>query len=372
MCPYETVAYGFSRFCNLFTYEEWQGFGYSIDLEFSGISAFHSPTGVSQPTGTWTPSFSPRRSSADSLCHSLALSGLLGSVINKKFLPASGTTRSAIPGPRSTPRSTETPRRFPSTRASTLTSRTTPTSYRSSPPSVSPSSPPSYLHRAPLATATSPLPTSRRLAPGSTSKSFDRRSPSPPGATASSLAPRRSTSTSSSTSAPSRSASASKSVTPAARTAGASSTPFSASSRICLPAPFSTTPALESTTRRRMRLSPMAFLRRFSSVSSLSSFSSFFSCFCFVFFLGAGGLRVSALLPLSLRARRPWAHGFRCLFSHLFLFSCIFLCRPIYFERNIILVKVELSSSPLPFFPIQDMHHAVSIDNFRWRYFAKG
>lgn len=49
MCPYETVAYGFSRFCDLFTYQEWQAFGYSIDLAFSSGSAFHSPTGV------WTP-----------------------------------------------------------------------------------------------------------------------------------------------------------------------------------------------------------------------------------------------------------------------------------------------------------------------------
>ncbi|KAF4975295.1 hypothetical protein FZEAL_7893 [Fusarium zealandicum] len=45
MCPYETVAYGFSRFCDLFTYEEWQGFGYSIDLAFSSGAAFHSPVG---------------------------------------------------------------------------------------------------------------------------------------------------------------------------------------------------------------------------------------------------------------------------------------------------------------------------------------
>jgi hypothetical protein len=67
MCPYETVcspahgflswlptkltvcqvAYGFSRFCELFTYEEWIGFGYSVDLSFYGNDAFGSPTGVS-------------------------------------------------------------------------------------------------------------------------------------------------------------------------------------------------------------------------------------------------------------------------------------------------------------------------------------
>lgn len=46
MCPYETVAYGFSTFCDLFTYEEWQGFGYSIDVWFSAGNAFHSPVGV--------------------------------------------------------------------------------------------------------------------------------------------------------------------------------------------------------------------------------------------------------------------------------------------------------------------------------------
>ncbi|KAF5657339.1 phytase [Fusarium heterosporum] len=45
MCPYETVAYGFSRFCDLFTYEEWEHFGYSIDLGFSSGAGFQSPVG---------------------------------------------------------------------------------------------------------------------------------------------------------------------------------------------------------------------------------------------------------------------------------------------------------------------------------------
>ncbi|KAB8302460.1 hypothetical protein EYC80_005868 [Monilinia laxa] len=45
MCPYETVAYGYSAFCNLFTYQEWADFEYSIDLYFSGGSSFSSPTG---------------------------------------------------------------------------------------------------------------------------------------------------------------------------------------------------------------------------------------------------------------------------------------------------------------------------------------
>ncbi|KAI4186041.1 MAG: hypothetical protein L6R41_003742 [Letrouitia leprolyta] len=45
LCPYETVAFGYSAFCNLFTYEEWLGFEYSIDLSFAGNDYFQSPTG---------------------------------------------------------------------------------------------------------------------------------------------------------------------------------------------------------------------------------------------------------------------------------------------------------------------------------------
>lgn len=45
LCPYETVAFGFSQWCDLFTYEEWLGFEYSIDLQFQGNDGFLSPTG---------------------------------------------------------------------------------------------------------------------------------------------------------------------------------------------------------------------------------------------------------------------------------------------------------------------------------------
>lgn len=45
MCPYETVAYGFSRFCSLFTYEEWIGFSYSVDIAFQYNDGFQSPFG---------------------------------------------------------------------------------------------------------------------------------------------------------------------------------------------------------------------------------------------------------------------------------------------------------------------------------------
>lgn len=40
------VAYGYSVFCDLFTYKEWEGFSYTIDIEFNGASGFQSPTGV--------------------------------------------------------------------------------------------------------------------------------------------------------------------------------------------------------------------------------------------------------------------------------------------------------------------------------------
>ncbi len=39
------VAYGYSRFCELFTYDEWVGFGYSVDLGFYGSNSFGSPVG---------------------------------------------------------------------------------------------------------------------------------------------------------------------------------------------------------------------------------------------------------------------------------------------------------------------------------------
>lgn len=45
LCPYETVAFGYSAFCDLFTYEEWRSFEYSIDLSFAGNNYFQSPTG---------------------------------------------------------------------------------------------------------------------------------------------------------------------------------------------------------------------------------------------------------------------------------------------------------------------------------------
>ncbi|KAK3115059.1 hypothetical protein LTR53_005978 [Teratosphaeriaceae sp. CCFEE 6253] len=45
LCAYEQVALGYSSFCHLFTYPEWQGYEYSIDINFAGNNAFQSPVG---------------------------------------------------------------------------------------------------------------------------------------------------------------------------------------------------------------------------------------------------------------------------------------------------------------------------------------
>ena len=43
LCAYETVAFGYSAFCDLFTYAEWEGYEYSIDLSFAGNQMFQAP-----------------------------------------------------------------------------------------------------------------------------------------------------------------------------------------------------------------------------------------------------------------------------------------------------------------------------------------
>ena len=48
LCPYETISYGYSEFCDLFTYQEWEGFEYLLDIEFQALSGFSNPTGRAQ------------------------------------------------------------------------------------------------------------------------------------------------------------------------------------------------------------------------------------------------------------------------------------------------------------------------------------
>ncbi|OAL54073.1 3-phytase A precursor [Pyrenochaeta sp. DS3sAY3a] len=45
LCSYETVSLGFSHWCGLFTYEEWEGFEYGLDLGFQAGTGFASPVG---------------------------------------------------------------------------------------------------------------------------------------------------------------------------------------------------------------------------------------------------------------------------------------------------------------------------------------
>ncbi|WFD19068.1 hypothetical protein MCAP1_001286 [Malassezia caprae] len=51
VCPYETAGMGFSKFCSLFTKEEWEGFEYDGDLKFQGNSGFMSPMGRAMGIG---------------------------------------------------------------------------------------------------------------------------------------------------------------------------------------------------------------------------------------------------------------------------------------------------------------------------------
>ncbi|KAF4636095.1 hypothetical protein G7Y89_g1994 [Cudoniella acicularis] len=69
MCPYETAAFSWSPFCDLFTHTEWQNFEYSIDIQFAGGSSFQSPAGRAVGLA-WVQEFAARLES-----HTLAYSG---------------------------------------------------------------------------------------------------------------------------------------------------------------------------------------------------------------------------------------------------------------------------------------------------------
>ncbi|KAG0702010.1 histidine phosphatase superfamily [Suillus ampliporus] len=51
MCAYETVALGFSKFCDLFTEEEWEGYEYYVDLSFWYSGGPGNPTAAAQGLG---------------------------------------------------------------------------------------------------------------------------------------------------------------------------------------------------------------------------------------------------------------------------------------------------------------------------------
>ncbi|KAK9378815.1 histidine phosphatase superfamily [Kockiozyma suomiensis] len=51
MCAYETAAYGYSRFCELFTEKEWYGYEYRDALEFWGDASLGSAVGAAQGVG---------------------------------------------------------------------------------------------------------------------------------------------------------------------------------------------------------------------------------------------------------------------------------------------------------------------------------
>lgn len=51
LCPYETVANGYSQFCELFSLQEWKDFDYAESLWFEQNCAFGAPTGRAQGIG---------------------------------------------------------------------------------------------------------------------------------------------------------------------------------------------------------------------------------------------------------------------------------------------------------------------------------
>lgn len=51
VCSYETIAFGTSEFCSLFTDEEWLDYSYSIDLEFWYSNSFGNPTSAALGLG---------------------------------------------------------------------------------------------------------------------------------------------------------------------------------------------------------------------------------------------------------------------------------------------------------------------------------
>ncbi|GLB07241.1 hypothetical protein AtubIFM57258_002570 [Aspergillus tubingensis] len=59
LCAYETVALGYSPWCALFTFPEWEGFSYTYDLTFGGNAGFQCP--ISRAMGiTWVEEFLAR------------------------------------------------------------------------------------------------------------------------------------------------------------------------------------------------------------------------------------------------------------------------------------------------------------------------
>ncbi|KAK9482417.1 histidine phosphatase superfamily [Lipomyces starkeyi] len=51
MCAYQTAAYGYSRFCELFTEKEWYGYEYREALEFWGDASLGSAVGAAEGAG---------------------------------------------------------------------------------------------------------------------------------------------------------------------------------------------------------------------------------------------------------------------------------------------------------------------------------
>ncbi|KAF8309680.1 phosphoglycerate mutase-like protein [Clavulina sp. PMI_390] len=76
VCAYETVAIGYSKFCELFTEDEWEGFEYALDLYFWYTSAYGSPVARIQGAG-WVQELISRLTSTRIKEHKTSTNGTL-------------------------------------------------------------------------------------------------------------------------------------------------------------------------------------------------------------------------------------------------------------------------------------------------------
>ncbi|KZT40083.1 phosphoglycerate mutase-like protein [Sistotremastrum suecicum HHB10207 ss-3] len=75
-CAYETVALGFSSFCDLFTEEEWKGYEYSNDITFWYSNSFGNPTSAAMGIG-WVSELVSRLTKTPISVHNTTTNGTL-------------------------------------------------------------------------------------------------------------------------------------------------------------------------------------------------------------------------------------------------------------------------------------------------------
>ncbi|KAJ3564373.1 hypothetical protein NP233_g8339 [Leucocoprinus birnbaumii] len=78
MCAYETVGLGYSKFCELFTEDEWEGFDYALDLRFWYDYGFGAPLARIQGIG-WVQELVARLTHEPVITHNTSTNAILDS-----------------------------------------------------------------------------------------------------------------------------------------------------------------------------------------------------------------------------------------------------------------------------------------------------